>query len=203
MIIEALKAAGQATVNQLSQAVGTKAVTIRHHLNVLLAEGLIEQREKRQDVGRPVHVYSLTEQAENLFPRQYHRLIECLLAQVKETMSPGTVQMLLNSMAASLVGDVGQELEQIPVEDRMSRLVELLAREGFLAEWERSEQGLRLVEYYCPYYFVGQHHPEICQIDETMIRLATGAEVDKETCLLNGDSTCQFVLRDHQNAVSS
>ncbi len=202
-VIEALKAVGQATVNQLSQMVGVKTITIRHHLNGLLAEGLIEQQEKRQTVGRPIHIYSLTEQAESLFPHQYHRLVERLLDQVKEKLPPETIQMLMNSLASSLVSELQRELEQVPVEARMSRLVALLSQEGFLAEWERSDNGLRLIEYHCPYYFIGQRYPEICQIDETMIRLAMGAEVAKETCLLDGDSTCEFVLRNHQNAISS
>lgn len=202
-IIEALKATGQASVSQLSQMVGVKAITIRHHLNVLLAKGLIEQQEKRQTVGRPIHVYCLTEQAEDLFPHQYHRLVERLLDQVKEKLPPETIQMLMSSLATSLVSGLKRELEQVPVEDRMSRLVALLGKEGFLAEWERSENGLRLIEYHCPYYFIGQRYPEICQIDETMIRLAMGADVAKETCLLDGDPACEFVLRNHQNAVSS
>jgi predicted ArsR family transcriptional regulator len=202
-IIEALKTAGQATVNQLSETVGISPATIRHHLNVLLADGLVSQEDKRQDVGRPVHVYCLTVQAENLFPHQYHRLVERLLAQVKETLSSETVQMLLDSLAASLIDERQQELGQGTIEERMNRLVALLAQEGFLAEWERSDQELRLIGYHCPYYFVGQHHPEICQIDETMIRLALGPEVAKETCLLDGDSACQFVLRNDQSAVSS
>jgi predicted ArsR family transcriptional regulator len=202
-IIEALKATGQATVSQLAQMVGVKAITVRHHLNVLLAEGLIEQQEKRQTIGRPIHVFCLTERADDLFPHQYHRLVERLLDQVKEKLPPETIRMLLNSLATSLVGDLQRELEQVPIEARMSRLVALLGKEGFLAEWERSDSGLRLIEYHCPYYFIGQRYPEICQIDETMIRLAMGAEVAKETCLLDGDPACEFVLRNQQNAVSS
>ncbi len=100
-IIEALKSVGQATVNQLAKMVGVKSITVRHHLNGLMAEGLIEQQEKRQTVGRPLHVYSLTEQAESLFPHQYHRLVERLLDQVKEKLPPETIQMLMNSLASS------------------------------------------------------------------------------------------------------
>lgn len=202
-VIEALKAAKQATVNQLAQMVGVKAITIRHHLNGLLAEGLIEQREKRQTIGRPIHIYNLSERAENLFPHQYHRLVERLLDQVREKLPPETIQMLMDSLASSLAGDLRQELEHVPVDARMSHLVSLLAQEGFLAEWGRTENGLRLIEYHCPYYFIGQRYPEICQIDETLIRLAMGTEVAKEACLLNGDSACEFVLQDPPNSVSA
>ncbi|MBN1428648.1 MAG: ArsR family transcriptional regulator [Anaerolineae bacterium] len=201
-IIEALKAVGQATVGQLTQMVGVKAVTVRHHLHVLLAEGLIEQKEKRQTVGRPLHTYGLTSQGENLFPHQYHRLVERLLDQVKENLPPETVRTLLSSLATALVEGRQQELGKGTIAERMNRLVAILAQEGFLAEWEWSDQELRLIGYHCPYYFVGQYHPEICQIGETMIRLAMGAEVDKETCLLDGDPACRFILRDYPDVVS-
>lgn len=198
--LEALRAVGQATVGQLAEIVGVKDITIRHHLTGLQAEGLVEVEERRQAVGRPLHVYRLTEQAESLFPQKYHVLVERLLDQVKSNLPPETVEMLINSLAQSLAEDVRREFERVPAAKRMSRLIEFLAREGFLAQWQRTTDGLQLVEYHCPYYFVGQRHPEICQIDEAMIRVALNSEVAKEACLLSGDPACKFVLIPDQNA---
>ena len=39
-----------------------------------------------------------------------------------------------------------------------------------------------------------QRHPDICQIDEELIRVALKAQVAKEACLLTGDPACKFVL---------
>jgi predicted ArsR family transcriptional regulator len=58
-IVRALKLRGHTTVNDLADLVGIKAITVRHHLNGLQADGLIEIREHRQSVGRPLHYYSL------------------------------------------------------------------------------------------------------------------------------------------------
>ena len=63
-----------------------------------------------------------------------------------------------------------------------------------MAQWRRTDAGVELVEYHCPYYAVGQRHPEICQIDEELIRVALKAQVAKEACLLTGDPACKFVL---------
>ena len=78
-VLEALRSAGTATVAQLAEMVGVKGITIRHHLNALLAEGLVDAEEKRQAVGRPIYMYRLTTEAENLFPQKYHQLVERLL----------------------------------------------------------------------------------------------------------------------------
>ncbi len=202
-VLDALRAAGQATINQLAASVGVKAITIRHHLSALQAEGLVEVEEKRQTVGRPVHLYRLTSQADDLFPQRYHELVERLLDQVKQTFPPETVEMLINSLAASVADNVRLEFQQLPPEERQRHLIDLLAREGFMARWRHTEDGMELVEYHCPYYRVGQRHPEICRIDETLIRVAMNSDVAKEACLLSGDPACTFVITSGQNEVSS
>ncbi len=58
-IVRALKSFRQATVKDLADTVGVKAITVRHHLNGLQAEGLVDVREQRQSIGRPLHYYSL------------------------------------------------------------------------------------------------------------------------------------------------
>lgn len=197
-VLEALRSANAATVAQLSEIVGVKAITIRHHLNGLLAEGLVEVEERRQTVGRPIYVYHLSPEAENLFPQKYHQLVERLLDQVKLSLPPDTVDMLIKSLATSLAEEFRGEFEALPEPERLNHLIELLGREGFMAQWRRTENGVELVEYHCPYYAVGQRHPEICQIDEELIRVALKAQVAKEACLLTGDPACKFLLTDDE-----
>jgi len=197
-VLEALRTAGSATVAQLSERVGVKAITIRHHLNALLAEGLVDSEEQRQTVGRPLYLYRLTPSAENLFPQKYHQLVERLLDQVKLSLPPETVDNLIKSLAKSLAAELQVDFDSLPEPDRLNRLIDLLAREGFMAQWRRTPHGVELVESHCPYYAVGQRHPEICQIDEELIRLALKAQVTKEACLLTGDPACKYVLVDDE-----
>ena len=197
-VLEALRTANAATVAQLSEMVGVKAITIRHHLNGLLAEGLVEVEERRQTVGRPIYVYRLSPDAESLFPQKYHQLVERLLDQVKLSLPPETVDMLIKSLAKSLAAELQVDFDRLPEPERLNRLIDLLAREGFMAQWRRTENGVELVEYHCPYYAVGQRHPEFCQIDEELIRVALKAQVAKEACLLTGDPACKFLLTDDE-----
>ena len=72
-ILEILKEERQATVEDLAQRLELTPMTIRHHLNVLQAQGLIEAAKVRrsQKVGRPRLVYTLTEAADDHFPQSY------------------------------------------------------------------------------------------------------------------------------------
>jgi predicted ArsR family transcriptional regulator len=193
-VVDALRGSGQATVNQLATMVGIKAITVRHHLNTLLAEGLIVQEEKRQAVGRPVHIYHLTERAEGFYPQTYHRLADRLLNHLKQTLTPEAANTLIRSLATTMAAEIREQLECLPETDRLRRLTEWLAQEGFMARWQLTSEGAHLVEYRCPYFSISQHHPELCQIDEILIRVALNTELSRQACMLSGDPACQFLL---------
>ncbi|MER3514873.1 MAG: hypothetical protein C4310_11235, partial [Chloroflexota bacterium] len=50
-------------------------------------------------------------------------------------------------------------------------------------------------EYNCPYFLIGQRHPEVCRFDQSLISTVLDAPVEKDTCLLNGDSCCTFTIQ--------
>ncbi len=195
-VIRALRALGQATVAQLAEQVGVKSVTIRHHLNSLQAEGLVAIEEQRRAVGRPVYLYRLTEEAERLFPHAYHVLIDRLLDLLKQKLSPSTVQMLLEALAHSLADEARRDLAHLPPEERRTHLEAWLRERGLMVSWQQTDDGMRLVKYHCPYYIVGQRHPELCQVEEALIRAVLEAEVRRAACLLAGDGACTFLLQD-------
>lgn len=194
-IIDTLNNMGRATVSELAGNVGVKAVTIRHHLNALQADGLINVEEKRQSVGRPVHIYSLSEKAQGLFPQKYHVLVRRLLDQIKDQLPIRTVEVLIDALADELADEVREDFESLPFEERMTRLIDVLADEGFLAKWQHTDEGIQLIEYHCPYYHLGQQHPEICQIDQALIQAALNTPVEKEACILAGDHVCTFLVQ--------
>ena len=193
-VLETIKEYGRLSVNDLAEVVDVKAVTVRHHLNSLQAEGLVAMQEERQSVGRPRHIYSLTEAGQSLFPHKYHLLAERLIDQLKDIMPAESLALFLRQMAGQVADDLRADIQQLPVEEQMVRLVKTLGEEGFLASWERSGDTIRLTEYHCPYYFVGQSHPEVCTIDETIISIALDTDVTKSSCLLHGDANCTFEL---------
>lgn len=196
LIIKSLRAFGQATVNQLADAVEVKAVTVRHHLNTLQAEQLVEMEEERRGVGRPVHLYRLSQKAERLFPQTYHLLIDRLLGELKQTFPKETVRALIDSLASSMADDLRREVDGLPPEARRERLLEWLEERGLTASWHESDTGLELVSYHCPYRAIGHHHPELCRIDETLVQAAVDAEVERASCLRLGDTACTLVLHE-------
>ncbi len=195
-LLRAIRTRSPATIAELAEALKISVVSIRHHLSTLQAEGLVESAEVRRgaQAGRPHLVYSLTEAALERFPTKYVRLSERLLDELKASLPPAAIENIFAQMAQGVVAKYSHKLAGKSLDEKLELLVGILGEEGFLAEWNRSGEIISLTEYNCPYVRIGQRHPEICAIDETVIRHVLDADVEKTTCVLNGAEHCVFVI---------
>ncbi|MFQ5341110.1 MAG: helix-turn-helix transcriptional regulator [Anaerolineae bacterium] len=194
-IVEHLKQRGQATIQDLTAATGLTSMTVRHHLAVLEADGLVSSAKERGHVGRPRHVYFLTENALSLFPERYDELAHRLLEGLKALGARREVTRVLEKMGANIARIHRGDLAGKSFEERLDLLISVLSDEGFLASWAEEAGKYTLTEYSCPYLLVGQDHPEVCQVDWQVITRILDAPVKKETCMLQGDTNCTFHIR--------
>jgi DeoR family suf operon transcriptional repressor len=193
-ILRTLRGRGNCTVNDLAEATGVSPVSVRHHLANLQAEGLIQTDEVRHGVGRPRHVFSLSDTGLDQFPSRYFNLTQRLLAEIKERMPEGQVDDLLTGVADSMAERYGAELRGLPLPQRLERLVQLLGDEGFDADLQHEDERVLIRELSCPYYRMGKQHPEVCLIDQSFIATALSLPVERVTCLLDGDTHCTFAV---------
>jgi predicted ArsR family transcriptional regulator len=194
IILEEIKRTNGATVDELAQTAEISPVTVRHHLNSLQAEGLLETASVRRKVGRPYYVYSLSNKGQELFPKRYVRLSSRLLDELKDRYPDGTISELFNNVVERIADDHRNDFENKSVEKRLDYLVDLLAEEGFLASWELTDNGYKLIEYSCPYISIGQKHHEVCVFDKQLIQIVMDTEIDQHSCMIDGDSCCEFTF---------
>jgi DeoR family suf operon transcriptional repressor len=194
-IIRALRANGRMTVSELVDKVRITHIAVRHHLNSLQAEGMIEGRQERHGIGRPHLVYRLTETALDRNPSKYYKFTNFLLDQIKENLPPEMVDRLLEEVASRIAGEWEKELENLPWPHRVDRLVQLLSRDGFVARVEpNGPDQYRLLEFACPYSRISVLHPEICGLDASMFSRALGALVERTSCIRSGSDMCTFSI---------
>ncbi|MBI3359539.1 MAG: ArsR family transcriptional regulator [Chloroflexi bacterium] len=194
VILKTLKSRGTMTIADLAASLGVSPVSIRHHLSSLQAEGLIAAEEARHGVGRPHLVYSLTEAGLERFPAKYVRLSGRLLDELKATLPTTAIEAIFERMAESMVADYAHRLAGKSLDQKMSLLVEMLGEEGFMAGWNMVGETYQLTEYNCPYFRIGQKHPEVCRIDQTLISHVLELPVEKNSCVLDGDERCIFTI---------
>jgi predicted ArsR family transcriptional regulator len=194
-ILQALLKQPRSTINDLAGAVGINPISVRHHLTNLLAEGMVAAEEERHGVGRPRLLYSLTQDGMEHFPTRYLRLTTRLLTQMKERLPQPMVGELFLQVAQALAAEHSEELKGLPMEERLEAMKSILAEEGFVVEWEKSGKEYHIHEITCPYLQVGQSHPEVCTVDQTLISKMLAVPANKIQCILSGAAHCTYVVK--------
>lgn len=187
------------TINELADEVDINPISVRHHITKLQAEGFVDSEEERHGVGRPRRQYFLTERGLEQFPSRYLRLTLRLLEQLKDSLPEPMVNELFTQMAKDMASDFNAETDSMTMEERLDTVTSILNQEGFTVEWEKQEDKYIIREISCPYFHIGQNHPEVCVVDQTLISTVLDVPVEKVKCLLNGDAHCIYVVSATKN----
>lgn len=184
------------TINELADEVGINPISIRHHITRLEAEGMVDSREELHGVGRPRRIYFLTEAGLERFPTRYMRLTLRLLAQMKEVMPQPAVDQMFAQIAQTMVHDFTSDTntDGLTMEERLSLMQDILAKEGFNVEWQKQGNQYHIREISCPYLHITQSHPEVCSVDQTLISSLLSVPAQKIECVLNGDAHCTYIV---------
>jgi predicted ArsR family transcriptional regulator len=186
------------STNELAEAVGINPISVRHHLANLQFESLVTAEEERHGVGRPRLVYLLTEEGMEKFPTRYLRLTTRLLTQMKDKFSQPMVSEMFKELATTMASEHAAELKNLNLEERLNFMKTALADEGFVIEWEKNDNQYLIHEITCPYLQVGQSHPEVCTVDQTLISTMLAVPANKIQCILSGANHCTYVVKNPQ-----
>lgn len=195
-IAEILKEQGTATVAQLAEQLGMAQVSVRHHLDILVGEDLIELTGvlRHNGAGRPSQVYALTPNAAKLFPQRYDALASHILAELKATLPGDAVRGVLQRVAEQTAGEAPLETPAQPIEDRLEQVTEFLTEKGYNARWEKHGGYYELHTCNCPYAGVADDHPELCMMDETMMRRLLPGAVRLQTRAMDNKTHCTYLI---------
>lgn len=199
-ILNILKERGKATVQELSATLDLTTVTIRHHLDTLQREKLVAAPTvlHRKAPGRPQHVYRLTEEASDFFPKRYEPLIDLMLVELHKHLSREEIHDLMVR-----IGQRMAEEAAIPVgatfEERVAVAVEFMDRRGYMAHWDKGENKQYLIHIAnCPYEGVARQHREVCTIDRTLLTELLGPELATMKRLGAPPHYCTYIIQaDH------
>jgi len=191
-IIRLLKEWGKGTANQLSKALGISRVAAHQHLDWLKEVGLVEARVERKGRGRPTEVFTLTESAqERFFPRRYDLLAITVLDEVASEFGDEVLVRLFRRYRERMIkqADLKGSLRE-----RVKALANFLAEEGYLAQWEETEDGFILSLPNCPIVQVAKRFQHACTSEVEMLREVLEAPVTRECHQIAGDNYCRYFI---------
>jgi predicted ArsR family transcriptional regulator len=197
-ILEYLKLHGEATVDELSKFLDhLTPVTVRHHLDVMRSEGLVEAPEIRRRItpGRPRYIYRLSANAQTLFPTNMDSLTGHILDELKDRLDDGQINVIFAGVADRMASALPPAPDDEPLKQRLSRVVALLSEQGYMASWEAHPEGYILHTRNCPYNLADEH-PEMCALDVRYISNLLGTVPRRLSHLLEGDHSCSYLVID-------
>jgi predicted ArsR family transcriptional regulator len=174
-----------ASVREIARALKMSPATVRHHLRVLTSDGRLEMISARglDRRGRPEKVYSL--------PRAL--LGDNLAALSDALLTEAGANIRMESLAKHLAGEA--TLASQPLAKRLSGVVEKINQMNYHAHWEAGSEGPRIVLGHCPYAAILGKHPELCRMDEALLKEWMGQSVSQVFKTgKEGSSVCVFVM---------
>jgi predicted ArsR family transcriptional regulator len=195
-ILTLLKRRGPLSADELAEGLGVSGVAVRQHLDVLETEGLVAATIERRPVGRPRHLFALTDAAADCFPNSYHLFAASLLEQVVEQEGAGKLTELLEGRRQRLLEQHRPLLDGQELEGRVAALTCLQDQAGYMAEMEAGEDGRFILrQHHCALCRVARSFPQICGKELELFAELLDADVTHEQHLLRGDHLCSFVIR--------
>jgi predicted ArsR family transcriptional regulator len=200
-IVHILKTRGPSTVDELSEALGLTSVTVRHHLEILRNQDLVDEPEplRREGPGRPQYLYRLAEGAEQIFPSGYDVLAAELLREINTFLPPEEVDALTDRIAQRMASQayVSQEMD---FETRLQAVVEFLNDRGYMASTERDEQGHVLLHIYnCPYDRLTERSGVPCDMDARLLSNLLHRKFSRVKHAAKGDQHCTYVIYEEED----
>lgn len=196
-ILHMLKVKGSLSVSDMAVDLGITEMAVRRHLNTLERDNLIKSTLVRQAMGRPTNVYSLSQEADELFPRNYSHLTLDFLRDLQDIDGLGKVEMLFRRRENRLEETYRNQM-QGDLEERVAKLAELQNDKGYMVEWEKdsSGDGYRIEEFNCPISQVAREYNQACSCELSLFRRVLNAQVEQTSCMAKGGDKCVFEIKE-------
>ncbi len=159
-----------ASAAEVARALKVTPANVRHHLGLLVSDGLVQVLGLRSGAGkgRPVQSFGLSDSGMG------NHLAGLAAAALRLWLAAGAgdERTLAQELCAALppAGQGG-------ITRRLALVVEHLRPLGYAPRWEARAEGPRVIFEHCPYAAVLAEHPFLCRVDEALLENRLGLKV--------------------------
>jgi predicted ArsR family transcriptional regulator len=199
-IMTMLRKKGPLSAHNIAKVLGITDIAVRRHLNTLERDHIIRAETVRQAMGRPLFVYSLTEYAEDLFPKNYADITLEFLNDVQDLQGPEAIDTLFERREGRLEQRYRERMgASQPLEKLVGELADIQEERGYMAEWEKDEANGRylLTEHNCPIHSIAHNYVQACNSELSLFRKVLSADVEQLECKAKGGQRCVYAIRSH------
>lgn len=185
-----------ANVVDLANEVDLAPATVRRHLDILERDGLVDHIEVRQRTGRPQHVFHLTEKGHDSVPKDYSRLLNELVQDLKEIPSSEVAGRSGDEILRESLSRIGKKRADVFSQGRkpLEAVQAALEDGGYDPIFETYKDGLRIRITNCPYRRITSEDNIVCTVDQSMVRSLLGHGVEHQVSMAARANECVYLL---------
>jgi predicted ArsR family transcriptional regulator len=190
------------TVEDLSKVFRVTPANIRHHLSILTEQGSVKVIGQKavNFKGRPAQIYSSSQLSDQ---NNLDHLSDALLCTLVCNSGPNEKKQMIDNIALHIGAEFKVDFTN-PTR-RMYSTIHSLNRMNYQAHWEAHIKNPRIMLGHCPYYAILDEHPELCQVDASLLEhlLDTPVwQIEKQAINTKGIPQCVFLMNNPANAIS-
>lgn len=165
---------------------------IRRHLDSLIEDGILEEREPHSRSvrmrGRPSKVFVMSDRGREQFEHSYDDLavsaLKYMTAQGGEHLVTGFARLrseeIVRKAQPRLTG----------AKDMGKALASFLSDEGYAASTHSQGIGIELCQHHCPIAHVAAEFPTLCEEETKAFATLLGTHVQRLATIADGDGVC-------------
>ena len=183
---------GPSTAVVLGERLGLTPAGIRRHLDLLIADGILEAREPHQALsrgrGRPSKVFVMTDSGREKFEHSYDDLAVAAL----KFMSAQSGEHLVKAFAESRADDIERKARAVLAKrsKKTEALATFLTEQGYAASVEARPHGEQLCQHHCPIAHVAAEFPQLCEAETEALSRLLDTHVQRLATIAHGDGVC-------------
>ncbi|MEU9292863.1 metalloregulator ArsR/SmtB family transcription factor [Streptomyces sp. NPDC048266] len=186
---------GPSTVADLAGRLRLTQAAVRRHLDSLVADNVVEAREKRvygtRARGRPAKVFALTDCGRDAFDQSYDSLAVDALRWIERNAGGEAAVAAFARDRIEAQGDAYREaVEAVEPAQRTEALAKALTADGYAATARNAPVGEQLCQHHCPVAHVAEQYPQLCEAETEFFSRLLGTHVQRLATIAHGDGVC-------------
>ncbi|WGW00537.1 transcriptional regulator [Vibrio sp. YMD68] len=194
-ILQAIKKNGEITAKQLALDLAMTTMGARQHLQLLEEDGLLSYQDLKVKVGRPTRHWSLTSKGHAHFADSHGELSVQMIDSVErvfgleglEKIAADREKQTLESYQTLI--DTSHSLEQ-----KLAIITQQRSNEGYMAEFEKLDDGYLLIENHCPICKAATRNTVLCRSELNVFQALLGEhyQVQRIEHIVQGQRRCAY-----------
>ncbi len=196
-ILLLLKSKGPFQTKGLAEALGVSRQAARLQMEKLADEGLVEHVTERIGVGRPGRSWSLSQKGHERFPDTHAQMTVELIEGVRAEFGEAGMERLIKRREQAIeIGYRNAMAGAATLEQRLERLAQIRAAEGYMAECSRGEDGdYLLIENHCPICAAAAACQGFCRSELALFQtMLAPAQVKRVEYILADARRCAYLV---------